>query len=446
MNTFDTKSDQEDRLDNSVQSNSKSARSKKHWLWMLLVLLLTGGSITLWRWFSPGQQTPKPVAAQTPPPKPIETTTLTAGRGVRRIQLLGQVESREQATIRSQTAGIVQQILVQPGDRVTTGTTIAILDDADQKLAVAQAKARLAQERSNLARLEVGTRREIIAQRQATVQSAIAREQEAADNLKRTSNLVAQGALSRRVLVEARAALDDARGDRLAAEAQLAEAQAGPTREEIDAQRANVAAALSAVNQAELSLRRTRIRALSDGVVQVRQVSPGDYVQTANPVVTTISGNNLDIFLELPENLSGRIQPGQSVALTARALPQWNGRATITGVVPAAEATSRRQRVRVRLDNPPQGLLPGMAITGNLEIAANTQSFVVSRDTLTQRQNQWLIFTVANGKVQQQKVELVADMGEKVAIYNPQLRAGQSIVLRGGDGLTNGASVKVVNR
>lgn len=446
MNTLDTKSDQEDQLDNSVQSNSKPARSKKHWLWMLLVLLLTGGSITLWRWFSPGQQTPKPVAAQTPPPKPIETTTLTEGRGVRRIQLLGQVESREQATIRSQTAGIVQQILVQPGDRITTGTTIAVLDDADQKLAVAQAKARLAQERSNLARLEVGTRQEIIAQRQATVKSAMAREQEAADNLKRTSNLVAQGALSRRVLVEARAALDDARGDRLAAEAQLAEAQAGPTREEIDAQRANVAAALSAVNQAELSLRRTRIRALSDGVVQARQVSPGDYVQTANPVVTTISGNNLDIFLELPENLSGRIQPGQSVVLTARALPQWNGRATITGVVPAAEATSRRQRVRVRLDNPPQGLLPGMAITGNLEIAANTPSFVVSRDTLTQRQNQWHIFTVADGKVQQQKVELVADMGEKVAIYNPQLRAGQPIVLRGGDGLTNGASVKVVNR
>jgi len=52
----------------------------------------------------------------------------------------------------------VQRVLVQSGDRVTP--TIAILDDADQQLAVAEAQARLAQERSELARLEVGTRRE----------------------------------------------------------------------------------------------------------------------------------------------------------------------------------------------------------------------------------------------------------------------------------------------
>jgi RND family efflux transporter MFP subunit len=365
---------------------------------------------------------------------------------MRSIKLLGQVEASERATIRSQTEGVVKQILVQPGDRVTAGTTVAILDDADQRLAVSQAQARLAQERSNLARLEVGTRQEIIAQRQAGVRSAQAREQEATDNLKRTSDLVAQGALSQRLLVEARAAADSAQGARLQAEATLAEATAGPTREEIDAQRANVAAAQAAVNQARLSLERTRIAALSNGVVQSRQVSPGDYVESANPLITLVAGGKLDIFLELPEDLSGSVRPGMPVTLMARALPQWRERTTITGVVPNAEAASRRQRVRVRLDNPPTGLLSGMAIQGELELRANSPSFVVSRDALTQRQNQWLIFTVAEGKAQQHEVELLADMGQKVAIYSKQLRVGQSVVVTGGDGLKNGAAVKVVER
>jgi len=49
------------------------------------------------------------------------------------------------------------RVLVEVGDRVTPGMTVAILDDADQGLALAQAQAELAQDKSELARLEVGT-------------------------------------------------------------------------------------------------------------------------------------------------------------------------------------------------------------------------------------------------------------------------------------------------
>jgi RND family efflux transporter MFP subunit len=434
--------------DESEQLQTNPSQPQKPWLWILIILALTAGGLVFWRILAPVAQTPQPAAAQPqgPPPRPIETVTLSTGEGTRRVQLLGQVESREQATIRAQTDGLVQQILIEPGDRVTPGMTIAQLDDSDQQLALAEAQARLAQERSNLARLEVGTRPETIAQRRASVKSATAREQEAQDNLDRLTNLVAEGAFSQRNLVEARAAVDDARGERLEAEAALAEAVAGPIKEEIAAQRANVAAAVAAVNQAEVELQRTRIKALSGGIVQERQVSAGDYLESADAIATLVASDSLDVFLDLPENLSGSIRPGLSVELTApRVLPQWRERATITGVVPAADSASRRQRVRVRLDNPPSGLLSGMAITGALELPSNRSSFVVSRDALTRRQNQWSVFTVVDGKAKELEVEMVADMGQEVAIASEQLRTGQPIVLKGGDGLTDGASVKVTN-
>jgi len=38
---------------------------------------------------------------------------------VRRITLLGQIEASETATVRTQTDGLVQRVLVQSGDRVT---------------------------------------------------------------------------------------------------------------------------------------------------------------------------------------------------------------------------------------------------------------------------------------------------------------------------------------
>lgn len=360
------------------------------------------------------------------------------------MQLLGQVEAAERATVRAQTSGVIQELLVQPGDRIEPGMTIAVLDDADQQLATAQAQARLAQQRSNLARLTVGTRPEIIAQRRAALSAASAREQEAMDNLRRTESLVREGALSQRLLVEARAAVDAARGQRLEAQAQLAEAQAGPIREEIDAQRANVAAAQAEVNQARLTQLRTQVKATSAGVVERRSVSRGDYVESNGEIVSLIAGDRLDIFLELPEELTGRVTAGMPIQLTSRALPQWQQRTTITAVVPAADAASRRQRVRVRLNNAGQRLLPGMAVTGTLEMPSNRTSFVVSRDALTQRQNQWLLFAIADGKAKQIPVELVTDMGETVAIASNELQPGQNVVLRGGDTLRDGAPVKVV--
>ncbi|MBE9105835.1 efflux RND transporter periplasmic adaptor subunit [Nostoc cf. edaphicum LEGE 07299] len=436
----------ETQSDSSVPSELAPTRSGKPWFWRLLILFLATGGIIIWRMLAPGGAPRSSVAQQgPPPPKPIETISLATGSATRSVQLLGQVEATQQSTIRAQTGGIVKQISVQPGDRVKVGMAIALLDDTDQQLAISQARAQLAQQRSNLARLEVGTRPEIIAQRQAAVTSAKARELEAQDNLKRTSDLVKEGALSQRLLVEAQAQLNNIQGERLEAEAELAEAKAGPIQEEIAAQRANVEAAKATLAQAELAKQRTRILASESGIVQTRHISNGDLVQTSGEIVTLVAGDRFDIFLELPEELSSKVTPGMTIDLTTRALPQWKQRATITAVVPSAETASRRQRVRVQINKPPSGLIPGMAIAGNLNMPSNRSSFVISRDALTRRQNEWLVFAVADGKAKQIPVEMVSDMGKNVAIYHPTLRTGQRIVLRGGDGLQDGAPVKIVN-
>lgn len=428
---------------------SRSRRSKQVWLW-LLPLLLLGGGIAVWRILTPAGEPTSPTATQELPPRPVTTVAVKSGNGVSQIRLLGQVEATTTATVRAQTGGLVEQVLVEVGDSIRAGMPVVILENSEQRLALTEAEAGLAQERSELARLEVGTREEVIAQRQAELRSAQAQEREAEDNLRRTTELVAEGAVSTRLLVEARAAADAAQAGRLQAEAVLAEATAGPTREEIGAQRASVAAAAAAVNQARLTLERTRITALADGIVQSREVSPGDLVESGDAVLALVGSKTLDIFLELPEDLSGRVTPGLPVELVARALPNWRGQATISGVVPAASAASRRQMVRVRLENPPQGLLPKMAIQGELQLQSDVPSVVVPRDAMIRRDEGWLVYTVADGKAQEVEVELVADMGETMAIHaatpanaNNTLQVGQPVVVQGAEGLMDGAPVQV---
>ena len=432
----------EHEIEQTLESSSKKSKLFP----LLLVALFVGGGIALRQVLTPSVSTTTTAETEAPLPKAVETIALTTGTSNRQIKLLGQVEAGKRASLSSQIDGRVQQVLVREGDRVTGGMTIVILDDADPRLALAEAEARLAQEKSNLARLQVGTRPEIIAQRQAALDAAKARESEAQDNLSRTSGLSEQGALSRRALVEARSEAEAATSERFRVEASLAEAQAGATQEEIDAQQGLVAAAQAAVQQAKLAQQRTEIKATFSGIVQSREVDPGDYVEVSDPVLTLVSDRSLEIFLELPESLSGRVTPGMKVDLNARALPNWQRSTEITAVVPTANTASRRQLVRVSLDNPPQELLPGMAIQANLAVPfESADTFIVPRDALTRRGDNWLLFAVNNNRARELNVEMVSDLGLDMAIANPELKEGQEIVVRGGDGLTDSAAVQVVN-
>ncbi|EDX83200.1 hypothetical protein S7335_379 [Synechococcus sp. PCC 7335] len=163
-------------------------------------------------------------------------------------------------------------------------------------------------------------------------------------------------------------------------------------------------------------------------------------------MLSLVDREDLDVFLEIPEELSGQIAPGLTVMLTARALPGWQGQATIDGVIPTANETSRRQRVRLQIENTPAGLLPGMSVQGTLERASDTPSFVISRDALVQQEGEWIVFTVADGQANEIAVELVADTGEAVAIASEQLRSGQSVVVRGASALRAGAAVQVIDQ
>jgi HlyD family secretion protein len=430
----------------SEQSSWESpGKSHRRWPMLLLAfLLLLGGGGAGWRLWT-AMTAPEPAQeAQGFPPIPVETEPLAEGAGIQQVELLGQVEANQSATVRAQATGIVEQVLVEVGDRVSPDTVIATLNTADQQLALASAQANLAQERSQLSRLQVGTRPEIIAQRQAELQSAQAREQEAQERLTRFEVLAEGGAVSENDLIEARAAADSLIAERLGAEAALAEAQAGPTAEEIAAQASQVGVATAAVEQAQLGLERTQVKANTTGIVRSRQVSIGDLIESNDPLITLVNGTDLDVVLELPEDLSGTVRVGLPIELTARALPDWRAQATISSLVPSASSASRRQQVRVSLSDPPENLLPNMAVQGELQLQSGGPSLLAPRDALVRRGDQWLVFTVVEGKASEIEVQQVVDMGETVAIASDELQAGQPLVVRGGDALTEGAVVQVV--
>ncbi len=122
-------------------------------------------------------------------------------------------------------SGLVQDVMVKEGDRVAAGDLLVKLDDAQQRVAVAQAQANLARAQANLDKIKAGARTENIAVAQAAVAAAqanydklvnaaapgnVASAQAAISKAQAEYNRVAQGP-SEETIIAARANLESAK-------------------------------------------------------------------------------------------------------------------------------------------------------------------------------------------------------------------------------------------
>jgi HlyD family secretion protein len=134
----------------------------------------------------------------------------------------------QSAELSMSAGGIVEQLTVQEGDRVASGQVLIKLDDAQQRVAVAQAQANLQRAQANVDQLLAGARTQEIAQAEAGVavaQAAYDRLANAASpgNIAAAQAAVAQAQASLQSVLEGptEAALIAAEADIRNAEAQL---------------------------------------------------------------------------------------------------------------------------------------------------------------------------------------------------------------------------------
>lgn len=293
------------------------------------------------------------------------------------------------AQVTSQLAAPVSAVLVEDTQQVRRGDVLVRLDDTDAKIAVANAEANLAtaiRKVQGLHATDSGLGAQIAARAadqgkaSASVAAAQADLAKARIDLQRRQGVASTGAVSQDELTSVRTAYDNAAAALRSAEA--AQAQAAAARMaavgDRDANRALIAnstvdnnpevlAARAALQQAQVDLSRTVIRAPIDGVVSKRQVQIGQRVQPGSLLMTVVPVQAAYVDANFKEVELKKVKPGQPVKLTSDLYGDavlFHG--TVTGfsggtgaafaLVPAQNATGnwikvvQRLPVRVQLD------------------------------------------------------------------------------------------------
>ncbi|MCB1920694.1 MAG: efflux RND transporter periplasmic adaptor subunit [Candidatus Competibacteraceae bacterium] len=286
----------------------------------------------------------------------------------------GVVEAVNKSTVSAQTAGRVEEIMVDVNDFVPQGAPIVRIRNIEQRAGLEQA--------------------------QAALREAQARFIEADAEYKRIRGVYEKQLVSKAQMDSATAALN-------AAKARLEAAQAG-------------------VAQAKESLGYTTINAPYSGIVLERHVELGETVQPGTLLMTGFSLDELRVVVNVPQRLIGPVRQYSQ----ARVLPP-NGGPGIPAekltFFPYADPQSNVFKVRVYLPPKTEGFYPGMFVKTAFRVGED-QRLTVPRAALAQRGEVSAVYVVKNGQINLRQVRPGRTEGDQVEIL-AGLDAGETVAL-----------------
>jgi HlyD family secretion protein len=300
--------------------------------------------------------------------------------------------------------GVIDEILVLEGDRVTKGQPIARLVAADAIIAAEKSKAELARAQASVDAANatlanvIGLDRAVkvaeaklagtiaaFGQLDADIAAAQAMLNELEDELARKRTLVERGAASAIEVSRLGFRIDSQRAavaalvpKRTMLEATRAEAEAERdaavrSRELLIEERSALAIAESELalatanrREAELRVERSTITSPADGVVLARLVSPGMMVSPSaasiegGRVVSLYDPKHLQVRADVPNADIALVGVGQAVEIKVEALPNAAIRGEVLRITSQADIAKNTVQVKIRIIDPPSELRPEM--------------------------------------------------------------------------------------
>jgi membrane fusion protein (multidrug efflux system) len=332
------------------------------------------------------------------PPVAVEVIAVSPAEIAQTIDVVGSLEPKLQAELRSEVTSIVDEVYVTEWVKVSKGQPLARLNTRDAEATLAAGKAALAQ-------ADVAETRAV-------------RELERAEKLKKVGLATQQ-------------AVDDAQTAREAAAA-------------------STAAAKAQLVMAETHLSKSTIRAPFDGVVAFRGVNVGDRVEnmgSGDSMFRVVDNHVLQLTVAVPSTQSARVQVGQLLTFKVDAIPGKQFAGKILHINPAVDAASRVVRVTADVINEGSELRGGMFAEGQIVTGTRTNVLQVPRAALLtwdaeRRTGEVLVAT--GEQAERRPVQLGDATTDNVEIVSG-LSAGEKVITRGGFNVRPGDRIQVAS-
>lgn len=248
------------------------------------------------------------------------------------------------------------------------------------------------------------------------------------------------------LLAEAQAAEEEARRQydrarQLANRGAAAQAQLDTARREAETARARVAAV-------ESRLANLIITAPFDGVVGLRNISVGAFVQPGSLVTTLDDDSVMLLDFTVPAVVLPSLAPGAKVEARSPGFENEKFVGKIRSVDSRVDPTTRSVMVRAEIENPQRRLKPGLLMM--VEVAAEAREGVVIPESAVLRQGKETFALVISEQdpsglawAERRRIIIGERRAGKVEVLEG-VEAGERVVAHGGFRVSDGGRVRVV--
>jgi len=241
----------------------------------------------------------------------------------------------------------------------------------------------------------------------------------------------------------AETALERAR--RLVANGHVSQAQLDQAQSQYDA-------AVAGAARAEAMIAQKHIRAPFSGVLGMRWVEVGQYLNAGNAITTLTEMSPLYITFTLPEQSRPLVAVGQDVALTVDAYPGKTFPARLAVIDPQIMVDTRTVRLQAVSENEGHLLSPGMFAKVQLSLPPREAALTVMETAVDHSLYGDTVFVVqeqkdAAGNTVNKVTRVPVQSGERVdgRVIVSGVKAGDRVVTTGQVHLFEGAAVTITN-
>jgi len=281
------------------------------------------------------------------------------------VQVIGRVLPWQEVSLAAEVSGRVQEVLVDIGDRVAAGDVVLRIDTAPYE--------------------------DALAEREANLLRAQARMEESKAALARVDSLRSRGAISEREY-----------------EAALAQERAGE---------ADVRGSEAAVARARRQLSDCALAAPFPGTIIDRHVDPGALVGPERPVFIVADLETVAVEVGLTEQELLRVRGARLAYVESSSLPGKRAEGTVDGIADRSDPGTGTYKMRIRLDNREEpSFLGGMVVQVGIPWERLEGVTTVPEAAILDFEESPHIFLVEEGKATAVSIEILAQVGERVAI------------------------------
>ncbi|MCX8061579.1 MAG: efflux RND transporter periplasmic adaptor subunit [Anaerolineales bacterium] len=436
---------------------------KKRWISILIVLvILVGGTLGFRQWQMNRQASHNSA---------FQTEVVARGELIATVGGTGTVHANQTAVLAWQTSGTVEKVLIQVGDIVTEGQELATLkrDSLPQNVILAQAELTEAQKALDDLYTNAETAKTNAMQAIARYANAVRDAQYQLDNYTVPSNQAGMDSiialdLMKKNLDAAREAfeavkyrpledslrkelkekLDTAQSDynaavrrvELAYNLQVAVANLekarkdyekwknGPSKEDIAAIEARVAAAQATLNLAHLS-------APFSGTVTEVNIKPGDQVTPGTIAIRIDDLSSLLVDVRISEIDVNRVRVGQDATLNFDAILNKTYRGKVKEVSPVGTITQGVVDfiVTIELTDADQEVKPGMTAAVNIVVNQLADVLLVPNRAVRLSEGKRIVYVLRNGQPEAIPITLGASSETHSEVINGELKIGDAVIL-----------------